>query len=303
MIKKINFYLFIFLFFFNTNLLSLDKNQITDTEKFRSQLETLNWQNLSEPKEFFYKIKKADAEIHIIDSEIFLNNFNDINQFSYWAWGTPVDKETVLYIQGQGYNIFVEYKNNGYVKIDDWKQVKSKDLMDEMQRIAKSNVQYLKSQGLSYTTDIKWIYKPTFDEKSKLVFYSYEVSWSDGEKTMENRSIALGRRGHIDNSYVVKINKDTNLLETAEFSKGFGESVLFGDGSKHSDYKSGDRIAAVGLGGLVAGSLGVKALAKAGAFAKFLPLLAKFWWILLAPFLLLFSFVGKKNKSKPKRRK
>ena len=120
---------------------------------------------------------------------------------------------------------------------------------------------------------------------------------------MENRSIALGRRGHIDNSYVVNINKDTNLLDTAKFSKEFGESVLFGDGSKHSDYKSGDRIAAVGLGGLVAGSLGVKALAKAGAFAKFLPLLAKFWWILLAPFLLLFSFAGKKNKSKPKRRK
>ena len=301
---KINYYLvIIFLFFFNNNLLSLDKNQITDSEKFGSQIETLNWQNLNESKDFFYKIKKANAEIHIIDSEIFLNNFNDINQFSYWAWGTPVDKETVLYIQGQGYNIFVEYKNNGYVKIDDWKQVKSKDLMDEMQRIAKSNVQYLKSQGLSYTTDIKWIYKPTFDEKSKLVFYSYEVSWSDGGKTMENRSIALGRRGHIDNSYVVNINKETNLLDTAEFSKEFGESVLFSDGSKHSDYKSGDRIAAVGLGGLVAGSLGVKALAKAGAFAKFLPLLAKFWWILLAPFLLLFSFVGKKNKSKPKRRK
>ena len=301
---KINYYLvIIFLFFFNNNLLSLDKNQITDTEKFGSQIETLNWQNLNESKDFFYKIKKANAEIHIIDSEIFLNNFNDINQFSYWAWGTPADKETVLYIQGQGYNIFVEYKNNGYVKIDDWKQVKSKDLMDEMQRIAKSNEPYLKSQGLAYSTNIKWIYKPTFDEKSKLVFYSYEVSWSDGNKTMENRSIALGRRGHIDNSYVVNINKDTNLLDTAEFSKEFGESVIFGDGSKHSDYKSGDKIAAVGLGGLVAGSLGVKALAKAGAFAKFLPLLAKFWWILLAPFLLLFSFVGKKNKSKPKRKK
>ena len=301
---KINYYLIIiFLFFFNNNLLSLDKNKIEDIEKFRSQIETLNWQNLSESKEFFYKIKKANAEIHIIGSEIFLDNFSDINQFSYWAWGIPADKNTVLYIKGDGYNIFVEYKNNGYVKIDDWKQVKSKDLMNEMQRIAKSNEQYLKSQGLSYTTDIKWIYKPTFDEKSKLVFYSYEVSWSDGNKTMENRSIALGRRGHIDNSYVVNINKDTNLLDTAKFSKEFGESVLFSDGSKHSDYKSGDRIAAVGLGGLVAGSLGVKALAKAGAFAKFLPLLAKFWWILLAPFLLLFSFAGKKNKSKSKRRK
>ena len=51
---KINYYLvIIFLFFFNNNLLSLDKNQITDTEKFGSQIETLNWQNLSEPKEFF----------------------------------------------------------------------------------------------------------------------------------------------------------------------------------------------------------------------------------------------------------
>ena len=301
---KINYYLvIIFLFFFNNNLLSLDKNQITDTEKFGSQIETLNWQNLNESKDFFYKIKKANAEIHIIGSEIFLDNFSDINQFSYWAWGTPADKNTVLYIKGDGYNIFVEYFDNGFVKIDDWKQVKSKDLMDEMQRIAKSNEPYLKSQGLAYTTNIKWIYKPTFDEKSKLVFYSYEVSWSDGNKTMENRSIALGRRGHIDNSYVVNINKDTNLLDTAEFSKEFGESVIFGDGSKHSDYKSGDKIAAVGLGGLVAGSLGVKALAKAGAFAKFLPLLAKFWWILLAPFLLLFSFAGKKNKSKPKRRK
>ena len=301
---KINYYLvIIFLFFFNTNLLSLDKKKIEDIEKFRSQIETLNWQNLSEPKEFFYKIKKANAEIHIIANEIFLNNFNDINQFSYWAWGIPADENTVLYIKGDGYNIFVEYADNGYVKIDDWKKVKSQDLMDEMKKIAKLNEEYLKSQGLSYTTDIKWIYKPTFDEKSKLVFYSYEVSWSDGDKTMENRSIALGRRGHIDNSYVVNINKDTNLLDTAKFSKEFGESVLFGDGSKHSDYKSGDRIAAVGLGGLVAGSLGVKALAKAGAFAKFLPLLAKFWWILLAPFLLLFSFAGKKNKSKPKRRK
>ena len=169
---KINYYLvIIFLFFFNTNLLSLDKKKIENIEKFRSKIETLDWQNLNEPKEFFYKIKKANAEIHIISNEIFLNNFNDINQFSYWAWGTPADENTVLYIKGNGYNIFVEYADNGYVKIDDWKKVKSQDLMDEMKKIAKLNEEYLKSQGLSYTTDIKWIYKPTFDEKSKLVFY------------------------------------------------------------------------------------------------------------------------------------
>ena len=39
---------------------------------------------------------------------------------------------------------------------------------------------------------------------------------------------------------------------------------LFDEGFKYSDYKPGDKIATIGIGGLVAGSLGVKALAKTG---------------------------------------
>ena len=68
---------------------------------------------------------------------------------------------------------------------------------------------------------------------------------------------------------------------------------LFFDGYKHADYKPGDRIAAVGVGGLVAGSLGVKALAKTGILAKLL----KFWWILLAPLAFLGKFLSGKESS------
>ena len=55
--------------------------------------------------------------------------------------------------------------------------------------------------------------------------------------------------------------------------------LIFNEGFKHSDYKPGDKIAAAGIGRLLAGSLGVKTLAKTGILVKLL----KFWWILLAP--------------------
>ena len=48
----------------------------------------------------------------------------------------------------------------------------------------------------------------------------------------------------------------------------------------------------------VAGTLGVKALAKAGILAKFLPLLLKFGWILLAPLFFIGKLFGGKNESR-----
>ena len=65
----------------------------------------------------------------------------------------------------------------------------------------------------------------------------------------------------------------------------------------------------MGVGSLVAGSLGAKVIAKTGFFAKLLPLLAKFWWILLAPIAAFGYMRGERNKkssssrSKNKRRK
>ena len=79
----------------------------------------------------------------------------------------------------------------------------------------------------------------------------------------------------------------------SDFSKDFVNGVIFKEGFKHSDYKPGDKIAAAGIGGLVAGSLGIKALAKTGVLAKLL----KFWWILLAPLAFLGKFLSGKESS------
>ena len=121
--------------------------------------------------------------------------------------------------------------------------------------------------------------------------------WKDGHKSLETKSLALGRKGYLDIAFVKKVKEDTNFQDYADAAVEFANTVKFNEGYKHTDYKSGDKVAAVGIGGLVAGTLGVKALAKAGAFAKILPLLLKFGWILLIP----LAFVGKLfgGKSQP----
>ena len=85
--------------------------------------------------------------------------------------------------------------------------------------------------------------------------------------------------------------EDINLEYESDFSKDFVNGVIFKEGFKHSDYKPGDKIAAAGIGGLVAGSLGIKALAKTSVLAKLL----KFWWILLAPLAFLGKFLSGKE--------
>ena len=88
------------------------------------------------------------------------------------------------------------------------------------------------------------------------------------------------------------------------FALDFANTISFKEGFKHLDYKSGDKVAAIGIGGLVAGTLGVKALAKAGIIAKFLPFLIKFWWIILAPIVAIFGmFFNKSIDNAPTKKK
>ena len=199
-----------------------------------------------------------------------------------------------MHIRGTGYDVFLDYRDDGYVKLDDWKNVNSNNLLSELRKIAKANAIYLKEKNLDYVNKIDWIYKPTLNQENKSVSYSYKVDWNSGQQSMESKNLILGKKGYLESAFVVEYKKDIDLKYESDFSKDFVNGVIFNEGFKHSDYKPGDKIAAAGIGGLVAGSLGVKALAKTGVLAKLL----KFWWILLAPLAFFGKFLsGKKSSS------
>ena len=295
MIKRYLLILFIFLISFSVN--AVEEKKIEDREKRLELYDTLNWKNWDNPKGHKLKIPSAKVTLDILETEYYLDSWNDINQFYWWTWGYGAGKEMVAYIRGPRYTIFVDFIDDGYVKLDDWKNVNANNLMSEMRETAKANEEYYKKENQSYATKLDWIYEPTLNEEKKVVSYSYKVTWNDKSVTMESKSLKLGKKGYIDSAYVSNIKNITDFAGEAKASKEFAEYITFDEGLRHSDYKSGDKVAAVGIGGLVAGTLGVKALAKAGAFAKLLPLLLKFGWILLIP----LAFVGKLfgGKSQP----
>ena len=278
--------------FFYTNSFAVEQKKITDDEQWSKKVETLNWKNL-EQKEHSKEIKKANASILILEEEIYLDNFKDIDQYNWWNTGLAAEKESVMLIRGVGYTIYLDYVDEGYIKLDDWEKVSPTNLLKQMNETAKSNAEYLKKMNLEYTTKIDWIFKPTLNKENNSVSYSYKVTWSSGIETMESKNLILGKKGHLESAFVINYREDLNFKAESEFSKDFVNGVIFQDGFKHSDYKPGDKIAAAGIGGLVAGSLGVKALAKTGLLAKLL----KFWWILLAPLAFLGKFLSGKESS------
>ena len=278
--------------FFCTNGYAVEQKKITDDEQWSKKVETLNWKNL-EQKEHSKEIKKANASILILDEEIYLDNFKDINQYNWWNTGLAAEKDSVMLIRGDGYTIYLDYVDEGYIKLDDWEKVNPTNFLKQMNETAKSNAEYLKKINLDYTTKIDWIFKPTLNKENNSVSYSYKVTWNSGIETMESKNLILGKKGHLESAFVINYREDLNFKEQSEFSKDFVNGVIFQEGFKHSDYKPGDKIAAAGIGGLVAGSLGVKALAKTGLLAKLL----KFWWILLAPLAFLGKFLSGKESS------
>ena len=246
----------------------------------------LGWFNLDNPKNVWVEIPGSNSEVNVLETEIYLKGQDSINAYTNLLFGNNAPENDLLILDDENYNysIYINYKNDGYVSIDDWEDIDANSLLQELKDTSKKEV-----------VDVKWIFKPSISKKNYIT-YSYETNWDNGDITLETNIISLGRNGYHEVTFV----SDYDIFDPKElesFAIEFANTINFKEGYRYSDYKSGDKKAAVGIGGLVAGSLGVKALAKAGVLAKLLAFAVKFWWVILAPIVAFFTFLNKKNSS------
>ena len=266
-------------------------NSVSTQQTSKSDLDEefykLNWFNLDDPKNHWVEIPNSNSEVNVLKSEIYLKGQDNINAFSNLLFKRDANENDLLIVDNENYeySIYINYKDDGYVSIDDWKDVDPNELMSELKATAKEDV-----------VDTKWVFEPEISEKN-YVTYSYETDWADGRKSLETNIISLGRKGYNEVTFVFDYdNDDLDAKELEGFAKGFADTIDFKEGFRYADYKSGDKTAAVSIGGLVAGTLGVKALAKAGVLAKLLAFAMKFWWVILAPIVAFFTFLNKKKE-------
>ena len=285
---------------FSTNLHAIEKKQIVDNAEWGKKIDTLKWYNEENSKDHTIKIPSSNANIYIYKREVYLLG-QDIEQYSWWAYG-KYNNDLVLKVFGNEYSYIINKPiNDGYTKVEDWSDVSPEELIQGLRDANKNE-----GDGLSYAKEVQWIYKPSLDKEKNLVNYSYKVVWSDDSISMESKNIILGRGGHIDQTFVFSDLSDTKF--NADLAKAASSDTTFDAGFSYKDFKAGDKIAAVGIGALVATSLGVKVLKGAKATGGILLLLKKFWWVILAPLAFIGTLFGGGDKeqteenSKPVRR-
>lgn len=154
----------------------------------------------------------------------------------------------------------------GYVPLDDWKELNSKDLLEEITQNTEKENKERRKRGVSELHVIGWIQEPTLDLETKTVYWAIEADSGADDNLVNSVAIRLGREGYEEitwityrSSYVSSGSPLETMLKAHNFNFGY----------RYNDYQLGDKIAGFGIAGLVAATAGAKAL-KVGSFGLIL---------------------------------
>ena len=170
------------------------------------------------------------------------------------------------------YAVEITYSNDGYIDDEEANDLDYNELLDEMKEDVVKENQFRIEQGYPSIELIGWASTPFYDQENKKLHWAKEFSFDSSDVHTLNYNIRiLGRSGYMnlnvigDMDVLPIVQKDINVILN---------STSFNNGNTYSEFNPDyDKVAAVGIGGLIAG----KVLAKGG----FLVALAKFWKIIL----------------------
>lgn len=183
------------------------------------------------------------------------------------------------------YAVEIEYSEEGYIEDEDAEDLDYDDLLEEIQEDIKASNPERTAQGYPTMELVGWASQPYYDHKNKKLHWAKELKFEDTEINTLNYNIrVLGRKGYLNLNAI----GDINMLNTFNADRdNILQSVEFTPGNRYSDFNPDiDKVAAYGIGGLIAG----KILAKAGFFA----LILKFWKFIAIGAVAIFSGFRKK---------
>ncbi len=193
-------------------------------------------------------------------------------------------------------SVIIEKPNtDGYVKFDDWN---ADDRDAQVQAIWDALDKSIAQQGENLGVDIKleqWLVEPTLDQENNYLYYATRMNW-DGAPQINIKATVFDRRGYVA---FVLTPLDGNFAP--DRVKSAIEEVLSAytpnAAETYADFAEGDKVASVGVLGVLAGIVGVKygkALAV-GLGALLIGLAKKLWFLLLVPLVALKNVIFKKK--------
>jgi len=195
-------------------------------------------------------------------------------------WGNPPSEVLgLLFPDSSGplsenftYAVEVTYSEEGFIEDEDVNNLDFNTLMEEMQEDTKKANQERLKQGYPPIDLLGWASEPYYDEDTKKLHWAKALKFGDDSENTLNYNIrVLGRNGYLNLNAIgsmdvlPQFNRDVDLILA---------NVNFNPGYQYADFNPRmDKVAAYGVGGLIAG----KVLTKVGFFA----MLGKYWKLLV----------------------
>ncbi len=192
-------------------------------------------------------------------------------------WNNPPDDEVLgmilpsrdphVLLDPDSWAVVVTYTDEGYVSDEDAAKVDYDEMLKDLQRNDRDgNAERLK-QGYPAVELVGWAEPPHYDSASHKLYWARDVKFSNQDGSEEGHTLnydirVLGRQGYLSLNAVAPIGR---LAQVRADMPRLLQMTEFDDGQRYADYNaSTDRLAAYGIGALVAGGIA----AKAGLFAK-----------------------------------
>lgn len=214
-------------------------------------------------------------------------------------WGNPPDsgvlgmvfpREYSPFHQGN-WGIVLSYAAMGYVSDEDAATYDYDEILADLQSETAAQSLRDKERGYGGYELLGWAAEPHYDLNTRTLYWAKEVHFEGSEHNTLNYDVrVLGRRGVLVMGFVSGMDSLAaidaaipDILDMAEYDEGH----------RYTDFDpSIDTVAAVGVGGLIAG----KVAAKTGLLVGLLLVLKKAWFLLLLPFIWLKNlFTGRRG--------
>lgn len=231
----------------------------------------------------FYYLSPADAERVLTE-----------------AWGNPAGGESLgmLFPDGMtpldrgAWGVTIDYSEDGHVDDADAKDVDYSGLLADMQEETRTESQERVNHGYESIELVGWAAQPFYDEASHKLHWAKELKFGDADENTLNYNIrVLGRKGYLRLNFIADMEQLPDIQRNLDAVLAMAE---FNDGYRYDQFDPEyDKLAAYGIGGLVAG----KVLAKTGLLAVALVFLKKFGVFILAGLAMLFGKLFKRKKA------
>ena len=266
------------------------------SEEEQKQIEAFQKYSDSISSTFNYKygsvqLKNDLATLEVPKGYKFVDQ-EDANRILVDIWGNPKEEGTLGMLLKDdetpvttSYAIEISYSEEGYVSDEEANEIDYDELLEQMQEDTNASNKERTKLGYPTIDLVGWASAPYYDEEEKKLHWAKELKFEDYETNTLNYNIrVLGRKGYLN----LNVIGNMDVLQDVKHNLNpILKSVAFNEGNKYSDFNPDiDKVAAYGIGGLVAG----KVLAKAGVFA----LLAKYAKVIF--FGLAAAFGAFKNK-------